>query len=312
MPNRKVRRSAQPPRLTRGGLCWLFALLLTAPALAADLPSQSLRYPRAFNGYEQRDNYALALLQLALDKAGSQLRLTPSSNSMAQNRALAELELERNVDVVWSMTSAEREARLLPIRISIDKGLMGWRVALLGKDQGQLLRNIHSLGDLQQLHAGQGHDWPDRQILEHNGLPVEAGSSYEGLFHMLAAGRFDYFPRSLLEVWREASSYQQLGLRVDPYLVLHYPTTSYFFVSPRNPQLAATLGLGLERALADGSFDRLFFQHYGAFLRQLKLSQRRILELQNPLLPTATPLTRAELWLSRAQLLQLEQAPGSQ
>lgn len=277
-------------------------------SLQPSAAQSSVRYPRSFSGYEQRDRYALALLQLALDKAQSPLLITPSANSMAQDRALAELELGRNVDVVWSMTSVEREAKLLPVRISIDKGLMGWRVALLGKNQGQLLQNIHSLDDLQQLHAGQGHDWPDRKILEFNGLPVETSANYQGLFHMLAAGRFDYFPRSLLEVWREADSYRQLGLQVDSHIILHYPTTAYFFVSPDNPQLAETLRVGLERALADGSFDRLFFAYYGALLQQTKLSQRQIFELSNPLLPAETPLNRPELWLNQAQLLQLEKA----
>ena len=273
-------------------------------------PTQNLRYPRSFSGYEERDSYALALLQLALAKAGSPLTLTPSTASMGQDRALTELGLQRNVEVVWAMTSTEREEKLLPIRISIDKGLMGWRLALMAKEHALLLQNVHSLSDLQAFQAGQGHDWPDRKILEFNSLPVQASSSYEGLFYMLAAGRFDYFPRSLLEVWAEAKSYQQLGLSVDPYLVLHYPTSSYFFVAKNNPQLAEILRTGLERALADGSFDALFFKHNGAFLRQLKLSQRRIIEMSNPLLPAATPLSRPELWLSREQLLQLELSPG--
>lgn len=296
-------------------------ILASAPALAREpLTEQQLQrsttpvnnllhYPRSFSGYEERDRYALALLQLALDKAGSALTLTPSAQSMGQDRAITELALQRNVEVVWAMTSAEREEKLLPIRISIDKGLMGWRLALMAKEHGLLLQNVRSLNDLQSFQAGQGHDWPDRQILADNGLPVQVSSSYTGLFHMLAAGRFDYFPRSLLEVWAEAESYRELGLSIDPYLVLHYPTTSYFFVAKNNPQLAETLRVGLERALADGSFDALFFNHNGVFLRQLKLSQRRVLELTNPLLPAATPLSRRELWLTREQLLQWEQAP---
>ncbi len=284
-------------------LLLLLALCTAAPLLAEP---QTVRYPRSFSGYEYRDSYVLELLQLALDKAGSEQKLQPSVLSMEQQRALIELEHNHGVDVVWSMTSAEREARLLPVRIGIDKGLMGWRIALLPKGQQHRLKAVHSLADLHQLRAGQGHDWPDRKILEHNDLPVVASSSYESLFRMLTAGRFDYFPRSLLEIWDEVDSQPPLDLVVDPYLVLHYPTASYFFVSRRNPQLAETLRLGLERALLDGSFDRLFMHHYGASLRLAKLSQRRILELDNPLLPAGTPLARRELWLSREDLLQLD------
>jgi hypothetical protein len=286
---------------------WLLLLLVVcaAPPLLAE--SQVVRYPRSFSGYEYRDSYVLELLQLALAKAGSKQTLQPSAYSMEQQRALTELEHNHGVDVVWSMTSAEREARLLPVRIGIDKGLMGWRIALLPKSQQRRLKDVHSLADLHQLRAGQGHDWPDRKILEYNGLPVVPSSSYESLFRMLTAGRFDYFPRSLLEIWDEVDSQPPLELVVDPYLVLHYPTASYFFVSRHNPQLAETLRQGLERALLDGSFDQLFMRHYGESLRQAKLSQRRILELDNPLLPVGTPLTRRELWLSREDLLQLDQ-----
>jgi hypothetical protein len=50
--------------------------------------------------------------------------------------------------------------------------------------------------------------------------------------------------------------------------------------------------------------------HYGESLRLAKLSQRHILELDNPLLPAGTPLARRELWLSREDLLQLDQPPA--
>ncbi len=294
---------AVPVRLQRSWLALLW-LLLATPLAAAEV----VRYPQSFPGYEARDAYALALLQLALDKADSDLHLEPSNQSMEQSRALAELEHNRSVDVVWSMTSEDREARLLPIRIGLDKGLMGWRIALLAKGQEQLLASVHNLQDLQSFSAGQGHDWPDRRILEHSNLPVLSSSSYPGLFLMLAAGRFDYFPRSLLEIEDELQDQQQLDLVVDPYLLLHYPTVSYFFVAPDNQHLADILSRGLEAALADGSFDQLFFAYYGETLRRAKLGQRRIIELSNPLLPSATPLDRDELWLTQKKLLQLDSA----
>ncbi len=224
---------------------------------------------------------------------------------MEQSRALAELELDRSVDVVWTMTSAERETRLLPIRIGIDKGLMGWRIALLAKGQEQLLTPVKNLQDLQGFRAGQGHDWPDRRILENSNLPVITSSSYHSLFLMLAAGRFDYFPRSLLEIDEELKSHQQLDLVADPNLLLHYPTVSYFFVAPDNQKLADTISRGLEQSLADGSFDQLFYRYYGEILRRANIAQRRIIELSNPLLPSATPLNRTELWLTREKLLEL-------
>ena len=106
----------------------LALLLIASPVLAAD---DVMRYPRAPAGDEFRPLYPLALLQLALDKAASDLRLEPSDYHMEQQRALLSLERGEAVDVVWTMTSIEREQRLLPVRIPLDKGLYGWRIALL-------------------------------------------------------------------------------------------------------------------------------------------------------------------------------------
>lgn len=281
---------------------WLIALLLCSRVAGAN---EVLRYPRAAVGEEYRQTYALAQLQLALDKAGSPLRLQPSEFAMEQDRALLSLEEGRAVDVVWTMTSLERERRLLPVRIGIDKGLFGWRVALLRKDRPQLLRDVRTLEDLQALRAGQGHDWPDTDILRWQGLPVVVTASYDSLFRMLAAGRFDYFPRSVLEAWDEVQHNPRADVLIDPHLVLRYPTACYFFFSPGNPELAATVRRGLEKALADGSFDRLFLQHYGPLLRRARLDQRQLIELHNPLLPVATPLQRKALWFTRDDLRAL-------
>ncbi|MBD9424831.1 transporter substrate-binding domain-containing protein [Pseudomonas sp. PDM15] len=275
-------------------LTWLLTLLLcVAPCLAAE---GVLRYPRAPVGDEFRSAYPLAQLQLALDKVGSSLRIVPSQHHMEQQRALLSLEQGEAVDVVWTMTSLERERHLLPVRIPLDKGLYGWRIALLRADQPNLLQGVHNLSDLGRLRAGQGHDWPDTAILRGQGLRVEVSSSYESLFLMLEARRFDYFPRAVLEVEDELRHNRQRPLVADRYLVLHYPTALYFFFSPNDPQLAEIVRQGLELALADGSFERVFQQYHGADLRRVALEQRQIIELDNPLLPPQTPLQRRELW----------------
>ena len=155
---------------------------------------------------------------------------------------------------------------------------------------------MRTIEDLRRLRAGQGHDWPDTTILRHQGLPVETSSSYDSLFLMLRAERFDYFPRAVLEANAELQHMHIDDLTLDRHLVLHYPTALYFFFSPQKPQLADTVRQGLELALADGSFDRLFQQHHADDLRRARLDQRRIIELDNPLLPPHTPLQRRELW----------------
>lgn len=273
---------------------WLLILLFGAsPCLAAQ---GELRYPRAPQGDEFRPRYALALLQLALDKAGSPLRIKPSRHPMEQERALLNLEQGTAVDVVWTMTSIEREQRLLPVRIPIDKGLYGWRIAFVQKSRSELLSNIGNLAELGQLRAGQGHDWPDTTILRRHGLPVEVSSNYDSLFLMLRAERFDYFPRAVLEARDELSHLNAEDLALDRHLALHYPTALYFFFARERPELADTVRQGLERAIADGSFEALFQQYHDADLALAHLHQRKVIELDNPLLPALTPLQRPELW----------------
>jgi hypothetical protein len=281
--------------------CWLLGVLLLSPipALYAD-DSGVMRYPRRADGDEFRSIYELAQLQLALDKAGSSLRLEPSHYSMEQERALVNLERNERLDVAWSMTSRDREQRLLPVRIPLDKGLFGWRIALLPSQRAELLKDVRNLDDLRQFTAGQGHDWPDSAILRSHDLPVTTSSSYGSLFRMLQAQRFDYFPRSMIEIWDELEHPRGQRLVADPYVLVHYPTAMYFFFSRQRPELAETVRRGMETAIADGSFERLFQQHFAASLERARLDQRRVIKLHNPLLPSATPLQRRELWFTPA------------
>lgn len=53
------------------------------------------------------------------------------------------------------------------------------------------------LDDLACYKAGQGFDWVETSVLRANGLPVMTSANSETLYGMLAAGRFDYFPRPL-------------------------------------------------------------------------------------------------------------------
>ena len=65
----------------------------------------------------------------------------------------------------------------------------------------------------------------------------------------------------------------------------------------------------MERAVADGSFEQLFKQQFAHSLAHLQDAERQVIELPNPLLPSATPLQRRELWFSPTQLRQTQVAP---
>ncbi len=241
-------------------------------------------------------HYMLSLLKLACSKAGATCQLR-SGPAMVQGRAIQELQSQQGrIDVMWTMTNRERERLLLPIRIPLYKGLIGWRVALLPPGKAHLLAEVNSLKTLARFTAGQEHDWPDTTILQAAGLPVVSTPDYEPLFTMLAKHRFDYFPRSVIEIQNEQRTHAELRLEIDQHILLHYPTAFYFFVSPHRPKLAQMIRQGLEQAVSDGSFDTLFQQYHGDKLRALKLDKRQIIHLANPLLPPDTPLARKNQW----------------
>jgi hypothetical protein len=277
-------------RLTfRRALARLNILVCLLAANAA--PAAEIRYPREEGG----NAYPFELLQLALSKAGSTDTLVQTPFRMMQDRALLEISLDGGAaDIMATMTSKEREARLLPVRIPITKGLIGWRIPVVTRERRQVFSKVSNLPALRRFQAVQGHDWPDAKILRHNGLPAHSVSSYESLFNTLASGRVDYLPLSLLEAGAAVKGRE--GLVVDRHIALHYPAAIYYFVNPRNAALAETVRRGLEASIADGSFDKLFYRHFGEAIAQARLAERTVIELENPYLPDSAPLDRKNLW----------------
>jgi hypothetical protein len=274
-------------------LCLLLCLVLESHGAAA--ATEVVRFPKPEFAGDHRSDYARQLLQLALSKTGIDYRIEPAEFAMSQERQVRELEAGRTIDVAPIPSSPEREQRLLPIRIPINKGVLGWRVGLIRKGDENLFAGVKTLADLKHVRLAQGQDWPDTKILEANGIDVIAAPSYEGLFKMLEVKRFDYFPRSIMEVWDEQANTAD-KLAVEPHLALHYLYDAYFMVNRNNVKLAEDIRNGLEKAIADGSFDKLFQEYYGERLRKAHLETRTVIELKNPLLTPGTPVDRPELW----------------
>lgn len=293
MPRRPP-AAAPPPGPTRRALL----LSLVAPGVVRAEAAGRVVYPEHEAFRDPQLPYMLDVLRLSLSHASRPYEILASGTPMTQGRGLRELEFGRgDINLLWSMTSRERERALLTVRIPLDRGIMGWRLFLVREDDLDRFSKIRTLAQLRKLQAGQMHDWPDTEILRHNGLPVGISSMYEKLFQMLARKRIDYFPRAVIEIEDELLHYGRAqGLAIAPRLMLRYPTANYFFVSPRFPQLAEDLRQGLEKAVADRSFQALFAQHFRALVQRLDIPHRLALTLDNPLLTPETPLQRPELW----------------
>ena len=221
-----------------------------------------------------------------------------SVNRLTQARAFQALN-DNQIDVFWAGTNREREVFVQPIRIPLHAGLLGIRIPVIRKTDQARFDALHDLGQLQTLSACQGDHWPDSDILEANGFNVQRATKFEVMYQMLQAGRCDYFPRGINEVYAEISHVSRHDLMVYERIVLNYPFPMYFFVSRDNPRLAERLRIGMEQMASSGDLLRFLQQHPTTrdIFPLSRLSNSWIIPLHNPLLPELTPLTDKHLWI---------------
>jgi hypothetical protein len=261
-------------------------------------------YPRAISPTDSQYLYDYELLRLALEKTRGEFgpyELRQSALAMNQARAAEEIIAgSGTINVFARSTSIEHEASMLPIRIPIDKGLISYRVFLIRADAQPRFAAVRTLADLRRLSVGSFITWVDTRVLQDGGFNVVTGDSYEGLFRMLVAGRFDFFSRSVDEAYREYDERksQLPEMAVEETILLHFPTTRYFFVqrSAVGERLARRIEQGLNRMIADGSFDGHFHRYKDPMIERAHLKTRKLFRIPNPYLSPETPLARRELW----------------
>lgn len=283
------------------GLCFLLASECTsAQALI------KVNKPNDGNG-----RYAVEMAQLALSKIESHYKLEMvDSGDVTQARTLNDV-ASGSLDLFWTATDAELEKTLLPIRIPLYKGMLGHRIFIIRKGDQARFDGVRTFDDLKRFRFGQGTTWADTKILEANGLQVVKAVKYGSLFYMLDGERFDAFPRGVQEPWAELESHADLNLAAEQRLMLVYRMPFYLFTGPHNKKLAADLELGFNRAIADGSFDKVFYSSpiVQSVMAKANLEKRLVFELKNPNLSSATPVDRPELWLNINDLKNHIQQP---
>ena len=257
-------------------------------------------YPRPQSESDTRDNDVVELLRFALQKTVDSygpFKMKPSIR-MKEGRYKLELKKGRTLNVIWATVTEELEKELLPIRIPVRKGILGYRIFLIRKQDQEKFAAIDTLEELKKLRVGQGADWNDVHVFRFNGFNLVTGSSYEGLFKMLIQERFDYFSRGINEALPEYEARKDNlpDLFVEENLLLYYPWPKYFFVPKNNTQLAERIERGLNIMIKDGSFDQLFFKYHQSTIERVNFKKRRIFRLKNPLLPPTAPIKRKELW----------------
>ncbi|KTF18246.1 transporter substrate-binding domain-containing protein [Pseudoalteromonas sp. H105] len=283
-------------------LCSVLIVCFTSTKGVADETSVQLTkrldvyYPKPEREHKVDSWYPLVLLKFALEHSEFEHTLQESVN-MVQSRSLKELVEGQLVNVVWSMTSIEREQDLLPIRIPIYKGLYGLRLLFTTQDKLEKFANINDVTALSKIDFIQGHDWPDTAILVDNGFEVSTSTSYDALFSMLNKGRGDAFPRSILETeWELKQLGSKTNISVVPNIAIKYPAAIYYFVNPKRPDIHKAISLGLQRMHENGKFDELFNRYFTEAIQKAKLEQKTIIPITNKHMSELTPLNSRALW----------------
>ncbi|GGY62354.1 hypothetical protein GCM10011613_02290 [Cellvibrio zantedeschiae] len=226
-----------------------------------------------------------------------QIRFAPEQISQA--RWVAGVAQGKGNNIIWTMTSKAREQTLRTIRFPLMKGLMGYRVLVIRKEDEEKFAKVKTQQDLVKLSAGQGLHWPDTNILRANQFYVLETMAKENLYKMLTAKRFDFFPRGIIEIPVEQDLIRSQNLMVEPHILLHYPTDLYFFVNKNNDELAARLEKGCAIIFKNGEFEKFFsgYERMTAAIDFLSKHKYLIIELENPLISDETLKASRQYWI---------------
>lgn len=292
--------------------CWLSWI----PLSSAD--TVILAKPKS--EHDPRQEYAKKLLELVLNYPDQQTsESTPpqtshrihaykviySTHSHSRERIKQRMLEGKDIDVQATATRPDWEQDLLPIRIPIFKGLLGYRILLIHKVQQQEFANITHLEELKDKQAILGTQWSITPIWKTLGFNTLTNLEYESLFKVIQFQRADYFPRGVNEILQEHIRFQPTyqDLTIEQTKGLYLPLPMYFFVSPKRPELARRIEENLENMIKTGDFSNFFHDHYDKTIETLNINNRKIFYLDNPNLPAKTPLNRKELWYVPQQSL---------
>ena len=284
----------------------IVAIFLTITSIYSFFPEHSMakdivRIVAPHSDIDIRHFYLNTVLNKALEKTRDtygdfEVKITISD--VQRERALLEIIKGEKINVHIAATQNRWEKNSIPVRIPILKGLLGYRLLLIKRQNQEKFSSINSVKELKKLKAGLNLHWTTTIAMSKLGFNIIKGSNYEGLFKMLIRDRFDYFPRGVNEIFAEFDCRKKLmpDLKIEPRIALYLPQPTYIFVSPKYPELAKRIESGLQIMLKDGSLDKLFWKFNKTNIDKANLKNRTIFILKNPLLSPETPFDQKQLW----------------
>ncbi|GGY83316.1 hypothetical protein GCM10011613_30250 [Cellvibrio zantedeschiae] len=190
----------------------------------------------------------------------------------------------KQINLLWASPGTPiSRANAVMIPIDILKGLLGYRACLINKNELPGLEFVTDRLSFDKIKFGQAQ-WPDREIYKTNRLIEVDAPSFDALFKMLGARRFDCIPLGIDEIEEVYHSKitEYPFLAIDSHLLIYYHYPMYFYVSKKTPELAQRLKLGLQKMQVNGEFNQIFAKHHAQHLAKLDLKKRKLICLNSP------------------------------
>lgn len=292
----------------------LFLGLWLIVSATATSHATTIRYIAPVEGDDEAKDYYSNVLSLVCDKIREQYgscSLMPERLPMGQQRQL--MSLNKGVlDIMWTVTTAQREEDFRAIRVPLTMGLIGYRVAVLNRYSVKSVKPTSTTADLKKLLHVQGYGWPDATILQSNGFNVRTTDWYNSLYSALSDGQYDALLRGVLEVVAEVETYNE-NVEVDQHHLIHYPSAMYFFVAKNNVELATKIENALYGLIRERGMESILmeFAPHSHAIAALHLSGRKVHRLDNPLFPSNTDTKDAKLWLQAEDFSGVELRIGN-
>lgn len=192
-------------------------------------------------------------------------------------------------DVLVTVAGNEKFAasRKILIPQPLAKGLLGYRLLVVREESLAAFKRVTSIGELQALCVGIPETWTDADLFRSNQFRVVEKGTFADLFRLLKEGAFDFTTLGANEIEAAFAELAQPlgGLCIEPSILLYYPFPLVFYVHPDKPELAAWIESGLGQLTLSGEFDQLFLAYHGNIVERLRLRDRRLFTLENPIIP---------------------------
>ncbi|AWB66326.1 hypothetical protein C2869_07715 [Saccharobesus litoralis] len=288
-------------QLTQVGVLFVWLLTLTSQIAYAQQP-EIFVHMAAMDSKDQRNQYEIELLQLALsltqDQHPTPFKLQPTHQADQSGQTHVNLKRTEVLAIkgfyghnFFIKFSARNDLlkQLHAVEFPLERGIVGYRVSFVANNNN--LKPPNDLVQLSRHRTVQGIGWLDTQILKHNGINVFTVSKYDNMFAMIASQRAEYFFRGANEWLHEYRNFKPKypKLVLEQNIALHYPMPRFYFTAKDNIANAQRVMRGLKLAYESGKFQQLWFNYYGESIKRTRLSQRHIIELDNPFIHEIDP-----------------------